>query len=132
CAFCALGADGRLALLLGLGVRFFSGSASSDDPARRSRSSIRRLSFLPASIVSASVFRLLLIGTRHTVISLGNAVLYPPALSEVGDLGPVLVGVGRAAEGAAGAVCGVVSCRCRRRTVDVVLGHGEHGHCEGC
>lgn len=27
------------------------------------------------------------------VVALGNAVLYPPALSKVGDLGPVLVGI---------------------------------------
>lgn len=43
------------------------------------------------------------------VVALGNAVLYPSALSKIGDLGPVLVGVGRAAEGAAGAMTGVLA-----------------------
>jgi hypothetical protein len=34
----------------------------------------------------------------HTVVTLGNAVLYS-ALSQVGDLGPVLIRIGRAGEG---------------------------------
>jgi hypothetical protein len=48
------------------------------------------------------------IGRRHTVVALGNPVLYPPPLGKVRDLGPVLVRVGRGAEGAAGALHAVL------------------------
>jgi hypothetical protein len=41
-----------------------------------------------------------------TVIALGNAVLYPPPLSKVGDLGPVLIWICRAAESTAGSMSG--------------------------
>ena len=47
---------------------------------------------------------------RPTVVALGNAVLYPAALSKVRDLGPVLVRVRRAAEGAAVAVVCILPC----------------------
>lgn len=46
---------------------------------------------------------------KHTVVALGNAVLYPSALSKVGDLGPILIGVGRTAKGAAGSVTGILA-----------------------
>lgn len=66
----------------------------------------------------------------HTVVALGNAVLYPPALGQVGDLGPVLVRVGGTAEGAAGVVGRVLSrrrrCGCCRIGGVWVVRHGEH------
>lgn len=40
----------------------------------------------------------------HTVVALGNPVLYPPSFSQVGNLGPVLVRVGRRTESAASAL----------------------------
>jgi hypothetical protein len=42
------------------------------------------------------------VDSRHTVVALSNAVLNAAALSKVRDLGPVLIGVGRGAEGTAG------------------------------
>ena len=48
---------------------------------------------------------------EHTVVSLGNPILYPPALGQIGDLGPVLVWIGTGALGAAGAVGGAVAGR---------------------
>jgi hypothetical protein len=70
---------------------------------RRSRSSRRRLSFLPREGVSG---RGTFWGRKRepTVVALGNAVLDPATVTGVGDLGPVLVGVGRGGEGAASAV----------------------------
>lgn len=44
----------------------------------------------------------------HTVVALGNPVLYPPSLSKVRNLGPVLIRVGRSTEGAAGALSSVL------------------------
>jgi len=38
-----------------------------------------------------------------TIVALSNPVLYPPSLSEVGNLGPVFVWIRTGAEGAAGA-----------------------------
>ena len=67
----------------------------------------------------------------HTVVALSNAVLNSSSLGKVGDLGPILIGVGGAAEGTAGSVAGVLSGRWRDCRVGVVrLLHGEHGHCE--
>jgi hypothetical protein len=54
------------------------------------------------------------------VVPLGNAVLDPPPLCAVGDLGPVLVWVCGAAEGTAGRVGGDVP-RGRGRRVRVAL-----------
>jgi len=49
------------------------------------------------------------------VVALSNAVLNAAALSEIGNLSPILIWVRRAAEGTAGAVVGIVpwsgSCR---------------------
>lgn len=70
-------------------------------------------------------------GGVPTVIAVGDAVPYPPALGRVWDLGPVLVGVGGAAGGAAGAVVvGVVACGRRpasRDILPVLLGHPTSG-----
>jgi hypothetical protein len=44
-----------------------------------------------------------------TVVSLSNAVLNSSALGQVGDLGPVLIRIRRAAEGTASAVGGHMS-----------------------
>lgn len=55
----------------------------------------------------------------RTVVALSNAVLDPAALGQVGDLGPVLVGQGRGAKGAAGAVGRVLSG-------SGLLGHSVH------
>lgn len=43
---------------------------------------------------------------QPTVVPLGDAILNPPPLSQIRDLGPVFIRVRRAAEGAAGIVCG--------------------------
>jgi len=48
-------------------------------------------------------------GHPLTVIPLGDAVLYPPPLGEVGYLGPILIGTSARAEGAAVAVGRVAS-----------------------
>jgi hypothetical protein len=40
---------------------------------------------------------------------LRDSVLYPTSLSQIGDLGPVLVRVGRGTEGRAGGVCRGIS-----------------------
>ena len=58
-----------------------------------------------------------------TVVPLGNAVLYPSALSKVGDLGPIFIWVCRAAEGAAGAVSSDVP---RRRGSRVAVAVSRH------
>lgn len=114
----------------------FSDSPSSD-PALRSRSSRRRLSFLPIeggrmlvnqprrSSIALEVVKLWSV-QRRTVVALGNAVLYSAALSKVGDLSPILIGVGRAAESAAGAIGRVSGWRgswnrCRAVGVRVLL-----------
>ena len=71
----------------------------------------------------------------RTVAPLGNAVLDPPPLREVGDLGPVLVWVRRGAEGTAGAVGGGDVPRGRGRRVRVALsrhvGQRDNGIREG-
>lgn len=64
----------------------------------------------------------------RTVVALSNAVLYPPTLSQIRNLGPVLVGVGGRAEGTARALSSVL--RGRRRglgessILHVALEHG--------
>ena len=73
------------------------------DPAFRSRSSRRALSFLPAA-ESVSSEKGCVEALEHTIISLGDAILDPPSLGEVRDLGPVFVGIGIGTEGAAGPV----------------------------
>ncbi len=103
----------RLVLVGGLGFSLPEDEASSEVPARLSSSSRRFLSFLPVvETFSQPAIPLTdspgVLARLHTVVALSNAVLYPPALGKVRDLGPVLVGVGGAAEGAAGAVVGVV------------------------
>jgi hypothetical protein len=60
-----------------------------------------------------------------TVVPLGNAILYPSALSQVGDLGPVFIWICRAPEGAAGAVSGDMPRRSSSRVVVAVSRHDE-------
>lgn len=64
-----------------------------------------------------------------TVVALGDAVLDAATLGEVGDLGPVFVGVGGGGEGTAGAVVGGQAVRCRGSLVVGVglLRHGGRG-----
>lgn len=118
----------------------FSESASSEELARRSRSSRRFLSFLPIIHFCQSCRPKSTIPPSpgaegklkrgwmlHTVVALSNAVLDPSSLGKVGDLGPILVGVGGAAEGTAGSMASVLSGRWRNSRVGVMrLLHGEH------
>jgi hypothetical protein len=64
----------------------------------------------------------------RTVVTLGNAVLYPPALGKIWNLGPVLIRVGGGAESAAGALTGVLWRRRRglgkSSVLHVALEHG--------
>lgn len=133
-----------LEVLEGLVTEFLSVSPSSEEPARRSRSSRRRLSFLPGEHVSGGVrlrgggsqsaqyqsggplrsdwcclLWLRVVQSRRTVVALSNAVLDAAALGQVGDLGPVLVGESRGAEGAAGSMGRVLSG-------SGLLGHSVH------
>lgn len=75
------------------------------EPARLSRSAMRSFIFLPVVQVSHPPNKSCCDGAGRppTVVALGNPVLYPPAFSQIRNLGPVLVGVRRAAEGAASA-----------------------------
>lgn len=51
-------------------------------------------------------------GDGRTVVALGDAVLDAATLGEVGNLGPVFVGVCGGREGTAGAVVGRQAMRC--------------------
>lgn len=57
------------------------------------------------------------------VILLSNAVLYPSALSQVGDLGPVFIWICKAAKGATSAVSGDMPRRYSSRVVVAVSRH---------
>jgi hypothetical protein len=61
-------------------------------------------------VVTYQVFEPLL--ELLAVVALGNAVLYPPALSEIWDLSPIFVGIcwSREGWGCAGVSCGGGSC----------------------
>ena len=121
--------------LEGLSSVWVAGGEAEEEPARRSRSSRRRLSFLPGECVRRGIlfFLLLLLSFfleegkeegGRTVVALRNAVLNAAALGEVRDLGPVFVWVRGWGEGAAGAVVGGEAVRCRGRLlVGVLLGH---------
>lgn len=62
----------------------------------------------------------------HTVVTLSNAVLYPPTFSKVRDLSPVFIGVRGAGEGRACSVRRVLP-GCWSSSVGVLmLGHGVH------
>lgn len=63
---------------------------------------------------------------KHTVVALGNAVLDAAALSKIGDLGPVLVGVGRSGKGTGCTAVPGGSRSGRRRRV--VVGGGVSVH----
>lgn len=62
----------------------------------------------------------------HTIVALGNAVLYPAALGKIRNLGPILIGICGTAESAAGAVAGVLPGSRSSRVGVLVLRHGEH------
>ena len=71
------------------------------EAARRSRSSRRFFSFFPLYLVSDAWYKHTDCGMR-TVVSLGNTVLNSPPLSEIRNLGPILVRVRAGAESTAG------------------------------
>ena len=77
------------------------------EAALRSKSSKRRLSFLPRVGISGRAGRIRL--GSLTIVALGDSILYAPSLCKIGDLGPVFVGVGTGTEGAARAVTGGIS-----------------------
>ena len=79
-----------------------SGEAD-EDPARRSRSSMRLLSFLPGGM---SVVRSYSMegSAILTIIALSDAILYASPLRQVGYLGPILVGIGTSTLSTASAV----------------------------
>lgn len=80
------------------------GGDAEDEPARLSRSSRRRFSFLPIQILATCLPKLL--PGLLTVVALGNAVLDSSAFSKVGDLGPIFIWVCGAAESTRSSVCG--------------------------
>lgn len=71
----------------------FVRSGEADVPARRSRSSKRRFSFLP---VAWFFVRILLQSGRLllTIVTLSDAVLNPPPLCQIRNLSPVFIWVG--------------------------------------
>lgn len=89
-------------------------SGEADVPARLSRSSRRRFSFLPVGLswLDSLYFVVLCVFCFHrswrgiylTVVALSDAILNAPPLCQVGDLGPVFICVGVGAKGAAVAV----------------------------
>jgi hypothetical protein len=62
----------------------------------------------------------------HTVVALGNAILDSSTLRKVGDLGPVFIGIGRAAESTAGSMGGDLPRR-RGSRVGVALARHDEG-----
>jgi hypothetical protein len=99
---------------------FCSGDAELE-PARLSRSSSLFFSFLPGATVRHRN-AMSACGRGLTIVALSNPILYPPAFSKVGDLGPVLVRVRTGTESTAGAVCGgILLLRCLDRIGGIAI-----------